>query len=284
NKIGIHLSTFTKEWSEDIFPYFKQASEIGYDGVEIPLLDPFTFDTKKAKELLLKYNLECTCGTGLSKEANIASLDPIIQAKGIAHLKKALDIASELNAEVLGGVTYAAWGILGNKQDLEAEIKQAQLILKDLEQYAKEKNVILCLEILNRYETSIINTTKQGLAFLSDFNESANIGLHYDTFHAHIEEKNQYQALLEGNKWIKHIHFCENTRGTPLTGQIDFKAVRDALKAINYQGWIVLENFIYANGSVGNGTYIWQQVENSGYDAALNGYLNIRKILEEEDE
>lgn len=110
-KIGVHLSIFTRKWDEDIFQYIPLAKEIGYDGVEFPLLNPLTFDYRRAKELLRENNLQCTCGTGLSNEIDISSKDEERRLKGIEHLKKSIDICNYLETDTLGGVLYAPWGL-----------------------------------------------------------------------------------------------------------------------------------------------------------------------------
>src|SRR5262249_18582482 len=65
----------------------------------------------------------------------------------------------------------------------------------------------------------------------------------YDTFHAHIEEKNVAQAIADTADSIVHVHISENDRGTPGTGQVRWDDTFRALRKANYDGWLVIESF-----------------------------------------
>lgn len=279
-KLGIHLSTFTKSWSEDITPYIKRAKEIGYDGVEIPLMEIENINVNKIRGELEKYSMESVCGTGLTLNADISSEDVVIQKAGIAHLKKCIDICHLLGNKQLGGVLYAPWGIKISRAKAKNNMRNSVEALKIAADYADKKGVTLCLELLNRYESYFMNTVEEGMEII-DMIGRDNVGLLFDTFHAHIEEKNIYEALKLGGNKIKYIHFCENTRGIPLTGQVNWKDVCLGLKEIKYDGWITLENFVNCDCEVGIGTSIWRQVEKDSDYAALYGYKNILNILRE---
>lgn len=276
--IGIHLSTFTRRWNEDVFQYVSVAKEIGYDGVEFPLVDPFAFDYTYAKKLLAENNLKCTCGTGLNPIADISSVNEEKRLMGIEHLKKAIDICNHLESDTLGGVLYAPWGLKKSRAEAKEDILRSIDTLKDIDEYAQEKGVTLALEILNRYESYFINTVSEGLSLLKKI-AGKNIKLHFDTFHAHIEEENMYEAILKGGDNIQHIHFCENTRGVPGTGQIDWSNVKKALKEINYDKWIMIENFVMSDCEVGNDVAIWHNRELNGFTAAYKAYQFTNNLL-----
>jgi len=279
-KYAIHLSTFTKEWAEDLIPYIKRAKEIGYDGVEIPLMNPKEFDIDSIKAEVEKQSIEVLCGTGLGPDTDISSTDETIRQDGIDHLKLCIDICEKLGSKQLSGVLYAPWGQLKARNEAERNYINSIEALKQVADYAEKKDVSLCLEVLNRYETYYMNTVEEGLNIINKIDRK-NVGIHFDTFHAHIEEKNMYQAILTGKDRINHVHFCENTRGIPLTGQVRWDEVVQGLKEINYHGWVSIENFVNNNCQVGNGTSIWRQVEISGDEAALQGYKNMKKMFKE---
>jgi D-psicose/D-tagatose/L-ribulose 3-epimerase len=87
-KFGIHLSVFTENWTDDLEKYIIKSKEIGYDGVEIPLMDPFGLDINKLKKILEDNQILCTCGTGLSDQTDISSDDILVRENGMNHLKK----------------------------------------------------------------------------------------------------------------------------------------------------------------------------------------------------
>ena len=280
-KFGVHLSTFQKSWNDDLYVLIKQSKEMGFDGVEIPLMNPDKFDVLKTKKILTDLNLKCTCGTGLNENEDISSLDSNIRDRGIKRLYKCIDIASALNAEVLGGVLYAPWGMCVSRNDFKDNYQVMVKSLQEVDKYANKKNVMLALELINRYESSVLNTVEDGLELLKQLN-STNIKLHFDTFHANIEEKNIKEAIIRGGKDIYHVHVCENDRGAVGTGSINFKEVKEALETIGYDNWITIENFVEANCEVGNDTFIYRNIEKNGFESAKIGLEYLKKLFNRE--
>lgn len=277
-KFAIHLSTFTKSYSEELIPFVRRAAEIGYDAVELPVLADLSFDPKELKKVADACGVDILCSTGLSPDTDISSLDETIRNQGIDYLKKRMDIAAEMDSKQFTGVLYAPWGELKSKLEGAREIENSIESLKIIADYANETGIMMGLEILNRYEGYMINTVSEGLDFIKKV-DKGNVKLHFDTFHAHIEEINMYDAIKLGGKEIVHVHFCENTRGTPLTGQVDWKNVARALKDIEYKRYVSIENFVNTNCEVGNSAMIWRQIELSGDAAAVNGLENMKKIF-----
>jgi len=277
-KFGIHLSTYTKTWAEDVFQYVSRSKQLGYDGVEFPLMDPDSFDVDKAKRLLKENQLECTCGTGLNPNRDISSLDKEIEENGINHLKKCIDICNTLESDCLGGVLFAPWGQFMTREEGKENIEMSLNNLHKLGEYAKDRGVVLALEMLNRYESYFLNTVEDGKAYLKRINHP-NIKLHYDTFHANIEERSIKEAIVNGNNDIYHVHACENNRGVPGSGSINWNELKEALDTIDYDRWITLENFVMPNCEVGNDLYIWRSIDESGDKVAKEGIEFLRNLF-----
>ena len=277
-KFAIHLSTFTKRYDEDLIPLIKRASEIGYDAVEIPVLEPLCFIPQEVKKAAEFYNMDILCSTGLSPDTDVSSLDEKIRQNGLDYMKKRIDIAQQLNSKQFTGVTYSPWGLLQSKAKGEKQIENSINSIQKIADYAKSADVLMGLEILNRYEGYMINTVSEGLEFIKKVDRS-NVKLHFDTFHAHIEEKNMYEAIKLGGKDIIHVHFCENTRGIPLTGQVHWNDVIKGLREINYDRYVSIENFVNTNCEVGDSAMIWRQIEKNGDEAAVCGYKNMKKLF-----
>ena len=58
---------------KDIENSIKLSKQLGYDLIEIPLLDPFNFDIKNTKKYLDKYKFNSVTSLGLSEETDISS-------------------------------------------------------------------------------------------------------------------------------------------------------------------------------------------------------------------
>jgi sugar phosphate isomerase/epimerase len=107
----------------------------------------------------------------------------------------------------------------------------------------------LCIEPLNRFETFFLNTTADAVA-LCEAVGHPRVGILWDTFHANIEEKNLGEMVKLGGVHIKHVHTCENDRGVPGTGHVDWPGVFQALVSIGYDGWLTIESFGFALGDL----------------------------------
>ncbi len=62
-----------------------------------------------------------------------------------------------------------------------------------------KKDVTLGLEVVNRYESNLLNTASQALGMLDEVNAPNVVG-HLDTYHMNIEESNFVQPVLACGK------------------------------------------------------------------------------------
>ena len=66
--------------------------------------------------------------------------------------------------------------------------------LQRLAAKAEDKGVTLGLEVVNRYETNVVNTATQAMELLADV-DSAALTVHLDTYHMNIEELSMAAAV-----------------------------------------------------------------------------------------
>lgn len=266
-KIGIHLSYWQETWADPLPPLFDKAKQAGFDVAELPLLSPLTMDFHALKSALDQAGLAASCGTGLSAATDITHPDADIRAAGMAHLRACLDGAAILGSPVLGGLTYAPWGVFPD-DGRQQRRKQCIESLKEIATYAASRNVTMCLEVVNRFEGYLVNTVEQGLALLQEVGGYESLKLHLDTFHMNIEEDDIAQAIRMAGGQLGHFHCVANNRKAPGQGHINWGQVRTALKTIHYQGYLVAESFVNPAGEVGEGLYIWRPLAQSLDDNA----------------
>jgi D-psicose/D-tagatose/L-ribulose 3-epimerase len=241
-RFAVHLFLWTEVFDEAALPLIKKAKEIGYEGVEVPLihLDPLTPSLlKKAKKELEKNDMGCVGSTGLPLDRDITSSDEATRARGIEYLKRCVEIVSELGSDALTGSLYAAWGKTG-KARTEEEWQNSITALKEVCRYAKNYGVTLAFEPLNRYSTSFLNTAADAIKLVKEIGEP-NAKIHLDTYHMNIEEKSFYNAIKEVNGLLYHMQCIENDRGIPGTGHVDWDGVFKALSEIGYNRWLSIE-------------------------------------------
>jgi D-psicose/D-tagatose/L-ribulose 3-epimerase len=274
-RIGIHLSYWQTAWSDDLLPLIGKASAAGFDLAEFPLLSPASLDYPALRARLDALHMAASCGTGLGPETDITAPDWAVRQAGLQHLRLCLEGAAQLGSPVLGGVTYAPWGIFP-QDDRADRRRQCIASLKEAGRMAADTGVTLCLEVLNRFEGYLINTVEQGLALLDEVDSPA-IKLHLDTFHMNIEEDDLGAAIRRAGDRLGHLHLVANNRKIPGQGHIPWKAVRDALHAVDYRGYVVTETFVNPAGEVGAGLYIWRPLAEDLDRAAAQAAAYLRQ-------
>ena len=109
-------------------------------------------------------------------------------------------------------------------RDLDVLVTQ----LKALSKYAGDRGVVLCVEPLNRFETSFLNLAEQAIEVVDRVDHPA-CGILLDTFHMNIEEKSIGDAIRAAGPRLKHLHTCENDRGAPGSGHVPWNEVAAGL-------------------------------------------------------
>ena len=253
---GAHTFIWAGEWTpEGAQKAIGGAAEAGLDFVEIPLLRPESMDITATRALLDRYGIGCTCSLGLPKAAHL----PSAPEKAQSFLESAVDVAAGLEAPVLCGVLYAHLGTLTGRPPEQEELEDVARVLKNVARYAAERGVSLGVEAVNRYETYLINLAEQANAMLDRVGEP-NVFVHLDTYHMNIEEKGFYDPIVATGERMHYIHLSESDRGTPGTGNVHWDEVFRGLKAIDYDGYLVMESFAAINEDLAGATALWRDV------------------------
>jgi D-psicose/D-tagatose/L-ribulose 3-epimerase len=147
--------------------------------------------------------------------------------------------------------------------------------LRAAAEHAATHDVTLAIEYLNRFEMYLVNCAQDAAALVREV-DHPNCRLMYDTFHAHIEEKDPRAALHDCRDVLVHVHASENDRGTPGAGQVAWDTTFTALKEIGYDGWIVIEAFGDALPDLAAATKIWRRMFESEEQLARDGAAFIR--------
>ena len=268
-EFGGHALVWVGDWSpSSARAAISSAARNGYDYIELAIFDPWNFDTKLTKDLLQVYGLRAHASLGLSAKTDVTSTDPSIVAKGDELLRKVTDVLHEIGGTELCGVIFSAlakYPTPATKENRNNSIKAMQR----LADYAADKGINIDLEVVNRYETNIMNTGLEGLAFLDEVNRP-NAYLHLDTYHMNIEEDGMQKSVLAAGDRLGYVHIGESHRGYLGTGTVDFDSFFAALKKINYKGPITFESFSSAvvDPSLSNTLCVWRNLWSDSDDLA----------------
>ena len=134
-----------------------------------------------------------------------------------------------------------------------------QGVLAEVADHARKARVTLVIEYLNRFECYLVNSAEDTAKLTRELNHP-NVRMMYDTFHAHIEEKDIAKAVHACKDQIVHVHISENDRSTPGEGQVDWDATFKVLKEIRYDGWLMVEAFGLALPELAAATRIWRRM------------------------
>ena len=113
--------------------------------------------------------------------------------------------------------------------------------LRRMSDYAASKNIQLVFEATNHLEMGKFVNTVRNHKILIERTGKANLGIQIDWFHVNIEELNPYEAVIEAQPLLRHMHFRDSNSLTPGYGTVDFKAVMRALKRTGYEGYCTIE-------------------------------------------
>jgi D-psicose/D-tagatose/L-ribulose 3-epimerase len=240
--IGCHALVWTGTFDQEgIQLSVRKTAEAGFDLVEFPLMDPFTFDTAVAGAALAEHGLSASASLGLSDATDISSEDPDVVAAGEALLTRALEVVAELGGTQLCGVIYSAMKKYMEPVTARGLDNSVNTIGRVADR-AAELGLSLALEVVNRYETNILNTGRQALMFVDKVGRP-NVSVHLDSYHMNIEESDMYSPVLDCGDRLGYVHIGESHRGYLGTGSVDFDSYFKALGRIGYQGTIVFESF-----------------------------------------
>jgi len=258
----------------------KKFKELGLDLFELAVEDPALIDLDALKAALDANEMGIIMCGAFGLDRNISSFDPEISKAARDYLIWMIDAAEFLGSEVVIGPMYSAVGKprLGTEEEREKEWALAVKELRALCQYAQPKGIKLAFEPLNRFETDMVNIVEQGMKLIADIDEP-NIGLHIDTFHMHLEEKDSAVAIRLGGDRIFHVHACENDRGVPGTGQVAWESVFEALKDIGYDGNVVIESFTPEVKSISRAVCIWREIAPSQDAIVQEGTAFLKSLV-----
>jgi len=173
---------------------------------------------------------------------------------------------------------YSPVGHFVGRRRTPDEWRWAAECFADLGPTLIEYDVTLAIEPLNRYETYFLNTASDTVALCQEINHPK-VGMLFDTYHANIEEKQVGEALRQSAPCLRHVHTCENDRGIPGTGHVDWRSVFAALRDVQYDGWLTIEGFGFSLGALSSAASIWRDLAPSSGAIAFEGVKFLKDQL-----
>ena len=257
-KFGMNLLLWTGELHDGMMPVLEMIKRLGFDGVELPIFNT-NLDYAAWGKKLDSLGLGRTAVTVRGVEDNPISPDASVRAQGVENTKRVLDCCAAVGATTLVGPYHSALGAFSGKGPTADEWHWGIESMRQVAEHAGKVHVTLGVEALNRFETYLLNTHADSAKFVREVNHP-NCRMMYDTFHANIEEKSINHAIHACADVLCHVHISENDRSTPGKGNVRWCENFDALRQINYQGWLMVEAFGLALPELAAATKIWRRM------------------------
>ena len=269
-KFGVNTFIWSSSYDQRVESLLPAIRQGGFDGVEVPLFRPDEFPSQLIRTATTSNGLECTICSVLVQGLSLISDDKAVRDKTRRHLRDVVEASAAAGAKVLAGPLYSPVGYLPGRRRTQDEWNWAVEAYRELGDVLESYDVTLAIEPLNRFETFFLNTAEDARKLCDEVGH-ARVGVLFDTFHANIEERDIAAGYRTVGSRLKHVHTCENNRGTPGNGHVEWDAVFQALRDLKYDGWLTIESFGFALGDLSAAASIWRDIEKTPDEIAFDG-------------
>ena len=217
--------------------------------------------------------------TGLPAGTDVSSPDPDRRRAGEDHLLKVIAVARDIGVVQVNGVLYGPLGHAGEPVSADARRRSAEVIAR-VADVAAECGIRLGIELVNRYETAMLNTVEQGLDYLA-LAAHPNVSLHLDTYHMAIEERDPAAAARAALPALGYFELDQSHRGRLDEGSLDLRAMAQPVLAGGYDGLVGVEAFARSRLAPdhANTLSIWREQFEDGTALARQAMGLIREIF-----
>ena len=268
-KYGMNLLLWTGQMTDDMVHVVESLKQMGFDGVEIPVMNT-QIDYTIWQHRLDALELERTAVVVREETENPISTNPTVRQRGIDCNKRAVDCCAQMGATQLVGPFHSAIGVFTGDGPTDHEWKLGVDGMRQVAEHASRLNVILGVECLNRFENYLLNTHADVARFVKEVDHSY-CRMIYDSFHANIEEKSVSDAIRVAANLLCEVHISENDRSTPGQGDVRWNETFDVLREVGYDGWLTIEAFGQALPELVAATKIWRRMYESEEQLARDG-------------
>jgi fructoselysine 3-epimerase len=223
----------------------RRIARAGYDALEIGCAAPIAWPAHLSKTRRAEMKKMIT-GEGLAVSSllpapgggpgnNPTSILPEERAATIAHYKEVVDLAHDLGSERV--LYIAGWRQFG--VPISDTMDWCLHALVEIAKHAAQKSVTICVEPTSA-DSNLIETIGQAMK-LRDDSGLPNVKVMFDTYHALYRNEVSSDYVYEMAPHLAHVHFADLDRKPPGEGVVDWVGVMQALKDIDFKGYLTME-------------------------------------------
>jgi D-psicose/D-tagatose/L-ribulose 3-epimerase len=257
----------------------EKIAAMGFDAVELPLENDGDFAPATVREALAATRLTPFLVGAMAPGRDLVAAGSASVERTQAYLMACITMASSIGSPTVCGPFYAQTGRVWRmspeqRRDAYDELRRN---LQPVAVRAQEAGVVLGIEPLNRYETSLINTVEQALEALEPLLGNG-VGIALDSYHLHIEERSVAAAVRAAGEHLVHVQVCGNDRGAPGGDQTDWEGFLQVLDEVGYSGPLNIESFTVDNAAIAVAASIWRPLAPSQDELAERGLAFLRSL------
>jgi D-psicose/D-tagatose/L-ribulose 3-epimerase len=269
--VACHLNVVVPDLSPGTLPEALAAiATAGYARVVLPPVDPESTDAAVLRAAFADHGLVPITIAGQGPGADVSSADADERAAGAAALRASVDLTAALGSDQMNGVPYGVFGHPAGPTSAAAFDRAAHEV-GAVADYAHERGITMTFEVLNRYETSVINTAAQALVFVAA-SGSEHLRIHLDTFHMAVEEADMAAAVLLALPKLSYLELGQSGRGRLGTGSVDIEGIVRTARDAGYSGRWGVEAFsrsVLSDGAA-DMLAIWRSPYDQGAELATD--------------
>ncbi len=254
-----------------------RLAEAGFRRVVLPRIAPDTpVDVVRIRGLLSDSGLSPIGMAGQTPDADVGSSDADVRRRGLALLRHALETTERLGGDQLNGVPYGPYG-KADQPPGRGAFERAASAAGTVADEAHERGITMTFEVLNRYETAMVNTAAQAVEFVAA-SGSRHLRIHLDAFHMSIEEPGIAAAIRTALPHLAYVELGQSGRGALGDGVIDMEATIAAVLDEGYDGRWGIEAFTRSllPAPVADRLAIWREPYTDGLALAADAQRVIR--------
>ena len=237
---------------------FRLAAECGYDGIEIA---PFTLaedvrgisqqERSHLVNLAQRNKLEVV---GLHwllvspKGLHLTTPDEAVRRHTVSYMCDLVRLCHDLGGHIMVFGSPSQRNIVEGQTREQTIVRLKQGVIECMS-IPEAEGITLCLEPLTSQQTNVMNTAAETRKIVAEINHPR-VAMILDCRSMSDEESDLGEAIRASKEYLRHLHTNDDNGLGPGYGGIDFGPVAQAVKDIDFHGYLSVEVFDFSLDSV----------------------------------
>jgi sugar phosphate isomerase/epimerase len=231
----------------DMDAAFRRLRDLEYDGAELMIRDPDRLERGMFEQLSRRYGIEipALCTGEVFGQDRLSFMDPdkAVRDEAVRRMQKIIDFASAFGAQVnIGRLRGQFHPDIPRERSLSWMYTAFEVVTS----HAGPRGVTITIEPVPRVEWNNIFNNRDGIEVLKKMGRE-NFRLMADVYAMNIEEHSIAESFRDAQAYLAHIHISDSNRLAPGGGNMDFPRIADAIRAIDYRGYVSAELIQFPN-------------------------------------